>query len=233
MTRRLLVVAAALFLAPTAVAQVGHDPSNSPYQTLKYGQFVGLAAGYFNGNGGAIGVAPHQGEVLGFRYDFLGANTMTLGLSASYGRLQRDIVDAYKPIQTGRSGPVDQSVLFTELIFQFNLTGGKTWHGLDPYVSAGMGLAIVSPTPADTSGFKFRTKATLTPGIGARYFLNDRLFLRVEARTTFWQISYPAAYRASPALDPTKPPAITGGAKEWVTNGWYQIGLSYAFHRPF
>jgi len=45
----------------------------------------------------------------------------------------------------------------------------------------------VDRTALDTSGFKFRVKAALTPGIGARVFLSDRLFLRLEARTTFWQ----------------------------------------------
>lgn len=232
-TLRILALAAALCLARLAEAQVGHDPAASPYRTLRYGQFMGVTAGYFNGSGGAIGVAPHKGELAGFRYEFLGAGTVSIGLGASYGRLQRDIVDAFKPVETGRTGPFDSSVLFTEVIFQLNLTGGKTWHGIAPYVSSGLGLAVISRMPADTSGFRFRTKALLTPSIGARIFLSQRLFLRIEARSAFWQISYPAAYRAPPVTDPTKSPAITGGAKEWVTNGWYQVGLSYAFHRPF
>lgn len=234
MTRRLFAVAALLFSAQSAPAQVGHDPASSPYRTLRYGQFMGLTAGYFNGSGGVIGVAPHKGEVLGFRYEFLGAGTLTLGLAASFGRLQRDIVDAYRPIETtGRTGPFDQRVVFTEGIFQFNLTGGKTWHRIAPFVNAGLGLAIANRLPADTSGFKFRSKFTLTPGIGARVFLSERMFLRIEARSTFWQLSYPVVYRSAPASDPSKAAAITSGAKEWVTSGWYQIGLSYAFHRPF
>ena len=233
MTRRLLPLATLWLIAQPALAQVGHNPSSSPYRTLRYGQFMGLTAGYFSGAGGAIGVAPHKGAVAGFRYEFLGAGTVTLGLSASYGRLQRYIVDAYKPIDTGRTGPFTQNVVLTEAILQLNLTGGKTWHGIAPFVSTGVGLAIASPVPGDTSGFKFRTKGMLTPGIGARIFLGERLFLRVEARSTFWQVSYPTVYRFAPSTDPTKPPAITGGPKEWVTSGWYQVGVSYAFHRPF
>lgn len=234
MTRRVLAVAALFLPAQSAVAQVGHNPSDSPYRTLRYGQFMGLTAGYFNGTGGAIHVAPHQGAVVGFRYEFLGAGTLTVGVAASYATLQRDIVDAFRPIETtGRTGPFDRSVVFTEGILQFNLTGGKTWHGIAPFVNAGVGLAIAGKLPADTSGFKFRSKFTLTPGIGARVFLTDRMFLRFEVRSTFWQLSYPDVYRAPPASDPSKAPAIRGGSKEWVTNGWYQVGLSYAFHRPF
>jgi hypothetical protein len=120
-----------------------------------------------------------------------------------------------------------------EAIIQFNLTGSKTWNGIAPYVSTGLGVVLASATPADTSTFKFRTKGALTPGLGARVFLTPRLFLRLEARSTFWQISYPAVFRQPPPLDTSKPPLISGPGKEWVTNGWYTVGLSYAFHRPF
>lgn len=233
--RTLLLFAALLGGAVRALpAQVGHAPERSPYRTLRYAQFIGLNGGYFNGGGGQIGIAPHKGSLVGFRYDFLGATTLTLGLSASYGDTERYIVDAYKAIDNGgRTGPVKQSVVFTEGILQFNLTGGKSWHRIAPYVSAGMGLAWGSGVPADTSGFKFRVKFALTPGVGARVFLSDRLFLRLEARSTFWQLSYPQVYRSPPSADPTHAPAITGTSKEWVTNGWYQVGLAYAFHRPF
>ncbi len=230
----LAVAAVTLLLAtPSLRAQVGHDPSNSPYQTLRYGQFVGLNIGYLNGSGGQIGVAPHSGPTFGLRYDFLGERTLTLGLSATLGRLERFIVDKNKPIETGRTGPFKQNVGLFEAVFQFNVTGGKTWHGLAPYASIGAGAVLAGATPADTSGFKFRLKGAFTPGLGARYFLTPRLFMRIEAKSTFWQVSYPVIFRRPPFSDPTKPPVITGLGKEWVTNAWYSVGLSYAFHRPF
>lgn len=233
MPRLILAAFLGLTLPPSAAAQVGHDPASSPYRTLRYGQFVGLNAGYFRGDGGQIGVAPHGGATLGLRYDFLGSGTISIGLAATYARLERFIVDKNKPIETGKTGPFRQNTMLFEGILQFNLTGGKTWRGVAPYVSAGFGVALASRTPADTSTFKFRLKGALTPGLGARVFLSDRLFLRLEARTTFWQISYPAVYRTPPSSDPSKPPVISGPSKEWVTNSWYSVGLSYAFHRPF
>jgi len=223
----------ALLAVPSLVAQVGHDPASSPYHTLRYGQFVGISTGYFRGSGGQIGVAPHNGAFVTLRYDFLGERTLTLGLSATYARLERFIVDKNKPIETGRTGPFTQSTGIFEAIFQFNLTGGKTWKGLAPYANLGAGVALAQDTPTDTSGFKFRFKGAFTPGIGTRVFLSPRLFLRIDASTTFWQISYPPIYRAPPSSDPTKPPVITGLGKEWITSGRYTIGLSYAFHRPF
>lgn len=234
MHRLTLATLLALAFVPAAGAQVGHDPAHSPYKTLRYGQFIGMSGGWFRGDGGQIGVAPHNGATVGLRYDFLGAGTISLGLSATYGHLERFIVDKNKPIGAGgKTGPVTQNTMLFEGILQFNLTGGKTWNGIAPFVSTGLGVAVAGATPADTSGFKFRTKGALTPGIGARVFLSPRLFLRIEARSTFWQISYPGVYRLPPLNDPSKPPAVTGPGKEWVTNSWYTIGLSYAFHRPF
>jgi opacity protein-like surface antigen len=233
MHRPTLAVVLVLLVAPAAAAQVGHDPARSPYRALRYGQFVGINGGYFRGDGGQIGLAPHGGGTVGLRYDFLGSGTISIGLAGTYGRLERFIVDSRKPIETGRTGPVRQNTTLIEGIIQFNLTGGKTWHGVAPYVSAGVGLALTGSTPADTSGFKFRTKGALTPGLGARVFLTQRLFLRLEARSTFWQVSYPGSFRLPPATDPSKPPVISGPGKEWVTNSWYTVGLSYAFHRPF
>lgn len=230
-------LAAALTAMPllpdTVPAQVGHDPLHSPYRTLRYSQFVGLTGGAFQGSGGALGVAPHHGKTIGLRYDFLANGTVTLGIAASYADLERLVVNPTKPIATAVSGPIKQTAGIGELILQFNVTGGKSWHRLAPFISGGMGFVLASRTPQDSSGFKFRTRFAVTPGIGTRVFLTDRLFLRLEARVPFWQLSYPASYRTVPSTDPTQPPVLVSPRKEWTTSGWFMVGLSYAFARPF
>ena len=226
------MVLALVLASGTARAQVGHNPASSPYRTLRYGQFIGASAGYFRGDGGPLGVAPHNGMTVGLRYDFLGASTITFGLGASYGSLERFVIDPTKPIETAKSGPVSQSMTLVEGILQFNLTGGKAWNRIAPFVSGGVGLVLAGGTPEDTTDFKFRTKVAVTPGFGARIFLSDRLFLKLEARTAFWQVSYPPSFLQVPSSDPSKPP-VSAAAKEWITNSWYSVGLSYAFHRPF
>jgi hypothetical protein len=234
---RARVLAAALaglaLLSRPVTAQVGHDPARSPYRTLRFGQFIGLNGGLLNGNGGALGVAPHHGPVLGLRYDFLSAGTLTLGIAASVANLERLVVDPHKPIETAVTGPIKQRAGIGEVIVQFNLTGSKTWHRIAPYVAGSFGMMLAEHTPEDSSDFKFRTRFLLTPGLGARVFLSDRLFLRLEARTAFWSVSYPASFRAVPSSDPSKPPVLAAPTKEWLANGWYSVGLSYAFSRPF
>jgi opacity protein-like surface antigen len=229
----LAALAFAALAVGTAEAQVGHDPARSPYQTLRFGQFLGLNGGLLNGNGGALGVAPHHGASLGIRYDILSAGTLSLGVAASVADLERLVVDPRKPIETAVSGPVKQRASIAEAIVQFNVTGGKTWHRIAPYISAGAGIMLSRDTPVDSSGFTFKTRFALTPGLGARIFLADRLFLRVEARTSFWSVSYPDAFRQAPSTDPSKPAVLASPRKEWLANGWYTLGLSYAFSRPF
>jgi opacity protein-like surface antigen len=220
-------------LSAQARAQVGHDPAHSPYRTLRYGQFIELIGGRLRGDGGELGVAPHSGTTAGLRYTFLANSTVSLAFQGSYADLERFVVDPTKPIATAISGPVKQHAIIGEALLQFNVTGGKTWHRLAPFISGGIGLVRASSTAQDQSGFNFKTRFTLTPGIGARIFLNDRLFLRVEARSVFWSVTYPASFREPPTTATSEPPVLAAPNKEWVANGWYTIGLGYAFSRPF
>ena len=235
MRRKLRLSLLLLFVATPGLlaAQVGHDPARSPYRTLRFGQFIGVVGGLLNGNGGALGVAPHHGPSVSLRYDFLSSGTLTLGFAATFANLERVIVDPTKPIENAVTGPVTQNIQIGEGIVQFNLTGGKTWHRIAPYVAGGVGLLLSKDPPEDASGFQFHTRFVLTPGVGARVFLADRLFLRLEARSAFWSVTYPASFRSSPSSDPSKPPVLASPRKEWLANGWYTVGLSYAFSRPF
>jgi hypothetical protein len=231
----LAALTAAMLLLPQAgAAQVGHDPATSPYRTLRFGQFIGLNGGLLRGSGGTLGAAPHHGPTIGLRYDFLSSGTINLSFEASFARLERTLVNPTKPIATALTGPVKQRAGMVEAIIQFNVTGGKTWHRLAPYVSGAFGFMLAEQIKADsTSDFKFRTRFALIPAIGTRIFLSDRLFLRLEARSAFWSVSYPQSFRNTPSSDPTQPPVLPAPAKEWLANGWYSVGLSYAFSRPF
>ncbi len=219
-------------LAIPLAAQVGHDPAKSPYRDLRYGQFVWAGAGYFRGDGGQAGVGPHNGMVYSLRHEFLADRTVSVILGVSYAPLERRIGDPLATSGPRIRGPLSQKVTFAEGTIQFNITGGKTWHGVAPYVAMGTGLAFGATQPSDSSGFKFRTKLFVAPSLGARLFLSRRLFLRLEARNVFWNLSYPDVYRRDPdGLGPLLP--LVSTRKEWLPSGWYQVGLGYPFRRPF
>jgi hypothetical protein len=216
------------------VAQVGHPPRSSPYRDIRKGHtFTGLG-GYFSGDGGQFGIGPHDGVVYGVRYDIRTSGTIQLGVGITHGNLQRFIVNPFVRLENRKTGPVKQSVTFADVTLQLNLTGGKSWHRIAPFVAASGGLALAGDTPADTSGFDFGRKFYFAPGAGARIFLSDRLHFRTEARFTFWKLNYPATFQSEPVEEPgttENPNAVITDAKltEWTTSSWLQVGLGYSF----
>lgn len=216
--------------AGSAAGQVGHSPQSSPYRDIRKGHTITPTAGLFSGDGGDLGIGPHDGPVFGVRYDIRTASALQLGVGVSHGSLERFIVNPFVTLANRRSGPVSQSVTFAEVNVQLNLTGGKSWHRLAPFVGSGGGVALAGGTPADTSGYNFGNKFYLTPNAGFRFFLSDRLHLRGEARATFWKLNYPTTFQQEPGEEPGAPAVITGNnLSEWTASWWLQAGLGYSF----
>ncbi|HEY5939744.1 MAG TPA: hypothetical protein VIT87_02905, partial [Gemmatimonadales bacterium] len=137
--------------------------------------------------------------------------------AVAQANLQRFILDPTLPPENRVTGPVKQSVTFIEIALQFNITGGKSWHRIAPFVGSGFGLALASDTPADAL-FDFGNKFYLAPNAGLRFFLTDRLHLRGEARAAFWKLTYPSLFE--------------NVREEWIVSPWLQVGLGYSFS-PF
>ncbi|HUR93928.1 MAG TPA: hypothetical protein VMY76_05065 [Gemmatimonadales bacterium] len=225
---------AAVFAVP-ALAQVGHRPESSPYRELRRGHTATAIFGQFGGKGGRFGIAPHDGQVYGLRYDVRTGSTIQIGLGFARGDLQRLIVDPFVALADRVSGPVDQTVSFVEANLQLNLTGGKSWHRLAPFVGSGVGLTFPSGTPQDTSRFELGKKLYLAPFAGVRVVVTNRLSLRGEARVVFLKLKYPSTFEDEPALEPGDPPlnsnaVITDGrTSEWTTSSLLTVGLGYSF----
>jgi hypothetical protein len=229
-----VAIALLLLVSSVATAQVGHRPESSPYRDIRKGHTFTVTAGYLSGDGGDLNIGPHKGTVFGGRYDIRTGSTIQLGFAVARGDLQRFIVDPFVQLANRRSGPVDQSVVFAELNLQFNVTGGKSWNRIAPFVGAGGGLAFASGTPADTSRYEFGRKFYFVPSAGMRVFFSDRLHLRAEARATFWKLTYPTTFQEEPPEEPGTPEdpnAVIPGNKltEWTTSPWFQVGLGYSF----
>ncbi|HEU4473770.1 MAG TPA: hypothetical protein VFR72_02980 [Gemmatimonadales bacterium] len=214
----------------SAVAQVWHPPGRSPYREIPKGHTVTGFGALFGGTGGRFGIAPHDGTLFGIRYDIRTGSTIQFGLGLARGTMERLIVDPFVVLDDRVRGPVDQTVSFAEVDLQFNVTGGKTWHRLAPFVGVGAGITFPSGTAADTSGFELGRKIYFAPHAGFRFFLTDRLHLRTDARVLFWKLSYPASFTRVPPDEPEAPPVITdGNTSEWTTSSWLQAGLGFSF----
>ena len=208
---RVTVLLVMALLAPrTILAQVGHPPGSSPYRDIPKGHTFTPFAAYFAGDGGRFGVAPHNGQVYGFRYDIRTGSTVQMGLLVGHGQMERLILDTLVGVEGPVTEAVDQSATFVEADLQLNLTGGKTWNRLAPFIAAGIGLAWAGEVSGDRSGFDLGTKFFFAPHAGLRLFVTDRIHLRGDARVIFWKLNYPAS-------------------SEWDTSGWYQAGLGFGF----
>jgi hypothetical protein len=229
-----LVLLAQLLVQGSLIAQVGHPPAKSPYRDVLHGSSWTLLYGNLGGDGGKLGIGPHNGPTYGLRYDFRMSGFIQAGISASYMDLERLIVDADDPPASRVTGPVDQSVVTIEAALQFNITGGKTWHGLQPFFTGGLGYALSSSTKADTSGFEFGNRFSISPGVGIRFYPASRIHLRFEARQHYWKLKYPAAFQDQPAdvpggLDNEDAVITDGKLNEWASGWWIMGGIGFSF----
>jgi hypothetical protein len=232
------IFVATLSLAPLAAeAQVGHDPRSSPYRDLRHSSLLVPQAILFQGGGGSLGIVPNSGMLFGARAVIGGRGPLSLGGEFSTGTLERLIVDADDSVATRVKGPVDQRVTMVGLTLQLNLTGGKTWHGLAPYIGGSSGIAFAGDVPADTSGWDYNRKIYIAPMVGVRLFVTRDIFIRAEARSLFAKVRYPESYREEPAKQPgtnANPNAVLAGQRvqQWVGSGLYTFGIGIPFPWP-
>jgi hypothetical protein len=227
-----------LCLATPLAAQVGHDPHRSPYRDIIRGKSLTLLYGDVAGDGGKIGVGPHDGQSYGVRLDLRLGTPVQFGVTVAKANLKRLIVSADDSVNKRVDGPVDQSLTMFEAALQLNLTGRKSWHRLAPYLGASLGYQKGSSLPAsqpDSSGYKFGSKFYLSPAIGVRIFVSQTLHLRLEARQLYWKLTYPNSYNQEPADEPStnpdKPNSVLKGAKldEWTGGRELRAGLGFSF----
>ena len=207
-TLTVTVTLALALLAPGALlAQVGHPPGKSPYRDIRKGHTFTPFAAFFAGDGGRFGVAPHNGSVYGFRYDIRTGSTIQMGLLLGHGQMERLILDSL--VAGGQvTGTVDQSTTFVEADLQFNLTGGKTWHRLAPFIGAGIGLAWAEDTPTGASSWAPGSPLLRTPVSASSS--PTAFTCAATPALMFWKLNYP-------------------NSSEWDTSGWYQAGLGFGF----
>ncbi|TFG61555.1 MAG: hypothetical protein E4H28_08735 [Gemmatimonadales bacterium] len=230
----IVATAAALTYPPALQAQVGHAPEDSPYRDIQRGSFFVATIGTFKGSGGKLGVAPHDGNTVGLKWSILANRPLQIGFGVSYGRLEHLIQNQSETPDNRTTGPVDTDVIWADVSFQINLTGGKSWRGIAPFFGGAIGLAITSQAANEPTDFEMGNKVYFAPMAGARIFVNSRLHLQVEGRYQFWQVAYPESFRIPPFGGGGNDAVLPGGAlKEWSVTPWVQVGLGWAVSLPF
>lgn len=225
-------LALALLSVTPLAAQVGHDPTRSPYRPIVARTSIGAVANYIWGGSGTVGVGPADGPGGALRFETRLTGPTDVFASVGWNRLQRLVADPKAPADSQFSGPVNMGVLAAETGLLVLLTGDKSWNGLAPYVGANLGFAFGSGVPQDTSGYGFSTKFVSGPLLGARFYLGQSAYLRVEGRLQFWRLKYPTSYFLEPARAPDDPPVLdptVTSDTEWTSHPTLLIGFGYAF----
>lgn len=204
---RLSISCLVLCLAASPLAaQVGHDPAHSPYRDITKSKTISVYYGDVGGDGGKVGVGPHNGHSTGIRAELRLSGPVTFGLAFAKAKLERLVVSAEDSVDNRVDGPVDQDLTFFEGTLQLNVTGRKTWHRLAPFVGMSVGYVhgsdLKPSQAADSSGYRFGGKLYFTPAVGVNLHLNSIVAVRLEARQMFWKLSYPLAYVQQPAAEP-------------------------------
>lgn len=233
------VLGLALLGATPLAAQVGHAPTSSPYRDIFHGKSITAMYGDIGGDGGRIGVGPHNGRSYGLRFDIRIGAPVHFAATVAKADVERFVVSADDSVASRKKGPVDQQLTMFEAAMQLNITGKKTWHRLAPFIGMSVGYVdgggLPAGAPSDSSGYNFGGKFYLAPAIGARVFLGNNLHLRFEARQLFWKLSYPLSYTAEPdaepSTDPDNPNAVLPNGKrdEWSGGRELRVGLGFAF----
>jgi hypothetical protein len=211
-----------------SAAQVGHDPAHSPYRDIKRGAGPRIVVGYLGGDRGRVPVGVSKGATFGLRYEVWLSGVTSLTAGVAYGQTSRFIVNPTDSAYKRTRGPVDNDVILTDLTLQFSLSGAKTWHGIAPYVSTGLGLAFGSNLPSDSSGYRFGTKFTIAPGAGVRFYPTRRLSIQTDTRVVFWKLRYPIDFKQL-ADDGTRVLALNAPETDWTVHPWISIGIGWTF----
>jgi hypothetical protein len=230
-----VVLAAALSAAAVvpAAAQVGFEPSRSPFHDITTHQALTFSVGYFGGNPAQAGVGWRHGTLYGGRIDTRLGGPIDLYLSIGFAGSSRLRINTSLDSATRTTGPFKKTLILADLGFVINLTGAKSWHALAPYLGVGAGEMFPSRSETDV-GYNAGANFTLVPMAGTRLFLGRSLSLRLEVRDYFFRYEWPLRYFSpyDQNNNPITPPILPSGSKDkqWVHNLALTVGLAYGFN---
>jgi hypothetical protein len=217
----------ALVLPAHAVAQAS---INSPYRFIDQSQAAGIWGGVVSSSRGTVDIGPQGGPILGLRYGIRLSGPFTIEADLGYFPSTRAVRDSVVVNnQREQIGEADINLLIGLATLRFNLTGSRTWHGLQPFAGFGGGAALdlagstaqEEALPANIQ-FDFGTSFAGHFGGGIEWFPSDRLSVRLDARNELWKVKTPFAFLLGPL-------GVETPEDEWVQNGVFTLGLSYRF----
>jgi hypothetical protein len=227
--KQLLSALALACVATTARAQVGHLPESSPYRDLETRHEFTFFGGRYDSGKDALGVAPGDGPMFGFRYQIHVGGPAFLMARWSHVNTDRTAIDPTKNGAARQLGKHNVSVELFDVDLALNLTGEKSFHHIVPVVNLGAGIAACGCS-VESDPYRFGTPFAFTFGGGLRYVPGGRFQLTLDWNDYLYQLKYPTEY----FLIPTGGTAAAPGDQArsfWKSNRALTIGASLLFFR--
>lgn len=202
----------------------------SPYRFWDTRQEGSPFVGWISTGAGRFGYGPRSGPLLGARYGIDFGGPVSLEGVVNWIPTTRDVIDPRRAVGSRKVGEATSTLLGSDLRVKLSITGQRTWHHLNPFALAGIGLmwdlAGQSGVESDLEGndrFKFGTAFVGQLGGGLRIFANDHWIARTDALLHIWKLDTPTGFR-----DQSR--GFTDiGPGEWVNASSISLGVGYRF----
>jgi hypothetical protein len=228
--KALLFGVLALLVAVPASAQVGHEPSSSPYTDLEYKQELTPLFGYVNAREDPAGILPKSAAVVGLRYEIYLAGPLSFSSDLTRTFSERNVIDPLLIAPQRAIGTEGAAVYAADIAVAVGLTGRKTWHSIAPQLRGGIGL-MASPAKDDSSGYAFGTPFAFNFGGGLKFVPGGRRFqVRADVTERVFKQTYPDSYFRL-ATDNTAVLQDPTPRKFYTHHTQLTVGVSYLFAR--
>ncbi|MGI9038874.1 MAG: hypothetical protein ACR2GQ_08425 [Gemmatimonadota bacterium] len=226
-----------LALPATAVAQ--QERIGTPYDWIDRSLRAGLYGGYVSTGRGESEIAPGSSAVFGARLRARISSPLSFELNVGLGSSERAVIDPRLENGPAAIDTVDVNWLLVEGGFQIALTGARTVHGIQPYVTLGGGIlrgigeepSELLSSPGDEA-FRYRvgTAASFAGGVGFEWIPAERIGIGFELRDHLWRIKAPDGFFRADVLDRIEELGLPAPREtEWTHNLELSASLYYYF----
>ena len=223
----LIAGAVALFAQPRILPA---QTIPSPYQFIDTRQEAGAFTGWIAPGTGQFGYGPGPGPIAGARYELGFGSPISLEGVVGVITSTRDIVDPRRVEGNRVIGDTPAKMVTADARLKLSITGPRTWHGLNPFVLVGAGLAWdlaegseLEEDLAETDRFDFGTSFVAELGGGLRWFVTEQVILRADGLFYLWRLEAPLGFR-----DPERG-FENVGQSEWANATGITLGVGYRF----
>jgi hypothetical protein len=226
--RASIVFSAGLLLLGTAT--LGAQEIPSPYRFIEKGQEAGVIFGQMDLDPGRFGFGPKSSSFYGGRYAVAVGGPVSLEGVLLFIPTERDVVNPRRVDDQVLEDPSEVTLVNMSARLRFNLTGRRTWNGIQPFALAGAGVMFDAQGRQaedqrleEDERFEFGTSFAGVFGGGLRWIVQQRIAVTGEAAINLYQLDVPEGWR-DPQL------GLEGSPEsEWVSAGTFTLGVSLLF----